>query len=218
MICIYILSLIEDQERRKHVLDVKRRLHAKNIDCVIINAYSWKSHNIPELLHSRGFQYNAKMSKSQLACFLSHYHMWQIISNTKPDTYSIVLEDDMDLSDDFNADELEAAIRSIPTPHDAILLWKHPEQAHKQAHVKQVNPHFTEFYYSWGLAAYLFTPQFAKHLLNIRQIDMPVDEILLQKYYKYATTYVAIKQHFRNLGLLGNVDYGPYVFKSNIWN
>lgn len=216
MFHIYILSLFEDTGRRAHVSRLKQVFNSKNIECTIVNAYYWKSHDIKQLLSARGFQYNPKLSLSQLACFLSHYHMWGLISKTSPDVYSIVLEDDMDITTEFNLNELERAIRSLEKPHDAILLWKHPEQAKNQPNPNK--SYFSPFYYTWGLAAYLFTPKFARQLLDIKTVDMPVDEILLQQVYSKHTTYVAVKQHFKNLGLLGNIDYGPFMFKSNIWS
>lgn len=217
MIHIFILSIQEDEQRRAHVLRVKAKLTQKGIDCTIVNAYYWKSHDIHARLKAKGMTFKPTLSLSQLACFLSHSHLWSILSNLKPGTLPIVLEDDMDLSDRFDMGELEQAVLSLERPHDAILLWKHPEQANKQATLPVLQSYFSPFYYTWGLAAYMFTPAFAKQLLSIQHIDMPVDEILLHRFYPKSNTYVAIPQHFVNLGLLGNVDYGPYVFQSNIW-
>jgi len=210
---IFIISLVEDVPRREHVLRVVKKLQEKNVQCTIVDAYYWKSHNVLKMLEDKGIQRGGSLSLSQIACFLSHHHVWTLM--TCPETKYIVIEDDIDISDDFDLDDIDKAVNSLDSPYDALILYKHPEQEHNQ---DPISPYFSKFYYTWGTNAYLFTCKFAQKLLEIKYLDLPVDELLLSKYYNVDNTYVMIKQYFINHGFTGGYKiHGSYLFKSNIW-
>ena len=218
MIHIYIVSLVEDIERRKHVLSLQKKIEDKHIQCTIVDAYYWKSHDIQQILRERGFTYSYSVSLSQHACFLSHYKVWEMISNTDPTTKSIIIEDDMDLQDHIDIGELE---KGLPSLYDYIYLWKHPEQVHNQPAADPTYPNVSPFYYTWGTTAYMITPMFAKELLHIKDISMPIDQILLQTVLPnhIKNVYVSVKDYFKNLGFLGGSNYDSSCkFKSNIWD
>lgn len=213
MFHIYIVSLAEDVPRREHVIKLREKLIAGGAQCTIVDAFFWKSHNIRNLLEERGFTIGGGLAQSQMACFLSHYTVWEIIAKSDPAVHSIVLEDDMDISDSFNLAELEQSLQSLPL-FEAILLWKHPEQENNKI---PFNEWFSKYSYTWGLAAYMMTPDFAKKETALKFFDKPADEQMSIR-YNPDKTFIANKRYFKNLGFMaGNRDYGPYVFKSNIW-
>jgi len=213
MFHIYIISLKEDTARRDHVMKLQKKIEGFGAECTIVDAFYWKSHNIPGLLQERGFTLGNGLSLSQMACFLSHYTAWELIAKSESSKHSIIIEDDVDITEEFNLVELEQSIDSLPA-FDAILLWKHPEQEHVTT---PYNEMFSKYSYTWGNVAYIYTPSFIRHRLLNKTINNPVDE-QMNRMYDPERTFIAKRKYFKNIGFLaGSRDYGPYIFKSNIY-
>ena len=99
---------------------------------------------------------------------MSHREAWKKVANpANPDELHIIIEDDMD-GDLYDFD-------NIPE-YDAVILWRHPSQMNTP--VTYVKDGVLHFYKQWGMCSYLITPEFAKELVTIKEIDVPVDLLL----------------------------------------
>lgn len=113
---------------------------------------------------------NTHLTKGEVGCFLSHYHLWQQCVETKQPI--LILEDDAIIGDNFSYDELYELKNK---GHDIIYLgWKEMGTS-KTLTDKFVIPDYPY----WGLA-YVITPRAARILLDgdIRDNIIPVDEYL----------------------------------------
>jgi GR25 family glycosyltransferase involved in LPS biosynthesis len=215
---IFIIS-VKESHRRDHVEELAIKLIEKGATVHIIDALYWKIHNVCDELYRNSihlFKY-PNISQAHIGVFVSHRKVWKEISEMNPNDRYIILEDDMNIDDNFNFEEIDTCINSTPTPYDCVTLWRHP---HQQSHQKDytVNEYISNFYYTWGLCAYVVTPSFVKTLCdNIHVFDYPVDEILLRDWFPKSQTYIAIKDYFINEGFIGEGDKGNYKFKSLVW-
>ena len=69
--------------------------------------------------------------------------------------------------------------------------------------VTYVKEGLLHFYNQWGTCAYAVTPQCAKELLEIKEIDVPIDLLLYRDFYPNKKVYITEKSPFVNLGYLG---------------
>lgn len=223
----YILS-IQNSERREHVEQLSIKLLQLGFHKVeIVDAIYWKEVDVLHMLHNLNIELqNYNLSQSQLACFLTHRKCWEMISTKEnnPNDIHIVLEDDMDISEDFTIESLEKVYGSVKeNEYDSIFLYKHPEQCSNPSNLIFHNEHLYKHYFQWGFCAYSITPTFAEEIYKlIKSISNPVDDYLqveLFEKHKKDRIFYAVKNYFINLGFLsGNHDYGEFKFKSHIWS
>ena len=217
MIHVFIISVPSAAERRSHVYNVKTRLESHGCIVEIIDGLYYKQVDIIGLLYGAGMIYDVpdkSVSLSQIGCFLSHRCVWQKIADMSVGDHYLVLEDDMDVCDDFSAEEL---LGVIPQDYDCAFVWKHPYLEHKQA-AELINPHISRFYGGWGTCAYLLQPTAAAYCLKeLRSVFAPVDIMLNRNVWPNLRTYVTVKDYFINKGYIGDGDKGDYLFKSLVW-
>jgi GR25 family glycosyltransferase involved in LPS biosynthesis len=221
---VYILS-IKHSERREHVENLSKKLINKGFEEVeIIDAFYWKECDVLSILNELKIELRTyNISQAQVACFLTHRKAWDIISSKNTEGIHIILEDDMDIPEDFSMNDIENVYNSIyKENYDSIFLYKHPEQASKPSNLVCYNEYLLKHYFQWGFCAYSIQPNLAKELIEfVKHIDCPVDNQiqtqLIEKYKKDRVFYT-VKDFFCNLGFVaGNTYYGEYKFKSNIW-
>lgn len=207
----YIITLLESSERVENVKKLETKLKARGYHVEIIPAYYYKSVNIYDIMHRENIvntDTNKSLVLTQLGCFLSHREAWKKIQSHSENAVHIIIEDDMNLDDqvelyDFN---------KIPE-HDAVILWRHPSQLNTpNTHVQDGLLHQ---YFQWGMCAYAITPSFAKELLEIKQIDIPIDVLLYRDVYPHKKVFVTERSPFINLGYLGVPS--DYQYKSWIY-
>lgn len=214
---IYIISVPSVGERRAHALQVKDKLTALGCNVQIIDGLYYKQFDVIDHMCREGLTYDVldkSVSLSQIGCFLSHRIVWKLIAAGSESDYHVVLEDDMDLCDDFSLPEIESRILS---DYDCFYLWKHPFTADNQK-AYLVNSFVSTFYKNWGTCAYMIRPSIARYMLNnLRAIVAPIDIMMITEILPKIKTYISVKDYFINKGYIGDGDNGKYVFKSLIW-
>jgi GR25 family glycosyltransferase involved in LPS biosynthesis len=193
----YIITLLESSERVENVKKLETKLKARGYHVEIVPAYYYKSVNIVDIMHRENIvNTNGSLALTQLGCFLSHREVWKRIQSHSENDVHIIIEDDMNLDDqvelyDFN---------KIPE-YDAVILWRHPSQLNTP--VTHVQDGLLHQYFQWGMCAYAITPSFAKEILDIKQIDVPIDLLLYRDVYPHKKVFVTEYSPFINLGYLG---------------
>lgn len=203
----YIITLFESEERLENVRQLETKL--KKIGTVtIIPAYYYKTVDVFSIMNREQIEYTCKdrtLSLSQIGCFLSHREAWKKVANSANPEVHIIVEDDMDMNGDLYDFD-------IPE-YDAVILWRHPSQMNTP--VTYVKDGLLNFYKQWGMCSYSITPAFAKELLTIKEIDVPVDLLLYRDIYPNKKVYVTEKSSFINLGYLGiesNFKYKSWIY------
>ena len=139
-----------------------------------------------------------------------------------PNDIHIILEDDMDISEDLSIDSLEKVYNSLKeNEYDSIYLYNHPEQSSNPDNLVLHNEYLYKHYFQWGTCAYSIIPTFAEELLNlITHISNPIDLYLQKEIFekhKKERIFNSVKNYFINLGFLGG-NYGEFRFQSHIWS
>ena len=211
----YIITLLESSERVENVKKLETKLKARGYHVEIIPAYYYQSVDMYSLMHRENITYkntDGSLVLTQIGCFLSHREAWKRIQahpeNTVHNAVHIVIEDDMNLDDNVELYDFS----KIPE-YDAVILWRHPSQLHTL--VTHVQEGLLDQYFQWGMCAYAVHPSFAKELLNIQQIDAPIDLLLYRDVYPHKKVFVTEHSPFINLGYLGVP--GEYQYKSWIY-
>jgi len=201
---VIIISIRELRLRTENVNILVEKLKNLNIAYTVINAVYWKSHNIDEVLKTHNIICTGGISdkkKGQICCYISHRLAWAEIAKATGDTRYIVLEDDVDLTEDFNSDNLTSLIATLPS-YDYVGLWKFPAQAGNQ--IKHpYNQYFSRYYFNWTTAGYLMSSDFASELLQNKNYSEPVDDFLGHQYLlkkQKNTSFIIIKEPIINLG------------------
>ncbi len=214
---IYIISVPSVGERRAHALQLKEKLVKLGCNVTIIDGIYYKDIDICNYLIKESIAYavpDKSVALSQIGCFLSHRNVWKLIEARCESDYHLILEDDMDLCDDFSLPEIESRILS---DYDCFYLWKHPFTADDQK-AYLVNPFVSTFYKNWGTCAYMIRPSIARYMLNnLQTIVAPIDIMMINEILPKIKTYISVKDYFINKGYIGDGDNGKYVFKSLIW-
>ncbi|MBP2281071.1 glycosyl transferase family 25 [Psychrobacter sp. PL19] len=176
---IFVVSLISDQERRQHInaLFAKNKLNFRYFDAI-------NKLQVPDILKKYEIIANLdKVSVGEVACYLSHYCLWQqVVMQKLP--YLIVFEDDIYFSK--NAKEILDTLDWLPNDFDVIKLETMYDNVvidngvnvlppHRLCHIK--SPHM-------GTAGYIISHKGAAKLLSIVQeqgIDCPVDHLVFSQ-------------------------------------
>jgi GR25 family glycosyltransferase involved in LPS biosynthesis len=208
----YIITLLESSERVENVKKLEAKLKARGYHVEIIPAYYYQSVDIYELLHRENIvniNTNGSLALTQIGCFLSHREAWKRIQAHPDNAVHIIIEDDMNLDDNMELYDFN----KIPE-YDAVILWRHPSQLNTP--VTHVQEGLLHQYFQWGMCAYAITPSFAKEIVEINQIDTPVDLLLYRDIYPHKKVYVTEHSPFINLGYLGvpgDCHYKSWIYK-----
>jgi len=165
------------------------------------------------------------MTKEEIGCALSHYNIWEKIVKEKLD-YTLILEDDIILCENFN-EKLYEAFKSIKNSNidfDLLYLGRRPLNYENEI---KINENIIKVNYSYGGHAYILTFNGAKTLLETNYINnlFPVDEFLpllyddnypLKKFLKYFQNKPSFKAYSVTTFLV-NIVFGEQ-YKSTTYN
>lgn len=181
---VWVINL---KKRPDRLLNIGKRLNQLDINWSRINAVDGQNCD-PELLKiSKEKGEIGELSKSTRGCSASHFKFWQkfLLSDYE---FGIVLEDDIDISNDFK--ELICSLSWIPKETNIIKLEKfasnRPSKLLLGSEISNVlnNTRFLHRMYSrhCGAGAYLLSKPGVKILLK-HGIDMsvPVDHFLFNE-------------------------------------
>lgn len=210
---IYVISVKENIERRQHVDNLTIKLNNLGFIVEIIDAIYWKTTNVMQLLQQLNINVT-NLAQSQIACFLSHRLVWQKIeTNTKTNDINIILEDDMDLTNIELFNNIKNNLVNIS--YDGVIMWKHPDKLPTK--FSPYNKYLVNYYSQWGLCAYTVNSNLCNKMLEINNINMPIDDYLYNYIFPNYKVYLTHIDPFTNLGFLGGTHTEGHQFKSLIY-
>ncbi|WP_299184598.1 glycosyltransferase family 25 protein [uncultured Psychrobacter sp.] len=171
-----VVSLINEHERRKHIDDL---FNEHSIDFSYFDAIN--KDQVENTLQKYGLAVTSeRISKGEVACYLSHYCLWQqVIEHKLP--YLMVFEDDIYfsksaktllnnldwLSNDFDVIKLETMYESVMIKANTALQPPHKLYRMKTRHL--------------GTAGYIISQKGAKNMIELVRkfgINSPVDHFM----------------------------------------
>ena len=169
----YVINLKRREDRRKNFLSVNSHLSVEFIEAVdgqeLNHAMLIKSGFDTNRIWRDPFK-NRKLTRGEVACFLSHARAWAMCKNL--DEPIMVFEDDAVVS------ELdENYVLSLTKKYDFIYLSRNENEPEK---VISIDDKLEKPAYPYNMTAYVITPKCATLFLEsgiLKQI-IPVDEFL----------------------------------------
>ena len=174
-----MISMTTAHERRQHIDNVfaKNNINFSYFDAIIKT-------QVPEQLNKYNISTDKEaVSITEMACFLSHYCLWQkIIAEQRP--YLVIFEDDVYLSKDTSAviDKLtqsvdEFDVIKLETMYQSVLVNKGRKvtKDYRLCHI--LSRHM-------GSAGYILSYEYAKKLIAIvdkQGLDQPVDSLVFKQ-------------------------------------
>lgn len=153
---VHIISLASANHRRAY-----QAAQAQRLGFVPIWSDAVGIHDISDaVFHQYAFQWQRALKKTEVACFMSHLHLWQNIA--KSDGPAVVLEDDVVLGGDWLAD-VQLVAKHPQADFVCLETWgkkilgKTETLGHLQLKRLILN--------SAGAAAYVLWPSGAQHLV-----------------------------------------------------
>lgn len=174
-----VVSLINENERRQHIDSLFKK---HNIEFDYFDAIN-KSQVDATLTAYKLAVHSDKMSKGEVACYLSHYCLWQrVIDQDLP--YLMIFEDDIYFSksasellnncewlpDDFDVIKLE-------TMYDRVMINQGVHLVHDLKLCHMQSRHM-------GMAGYIISQKGAKKIVGMIQalgIERPIDHIMFDE-------------------------------------
>ena len=216
----FIVLLQRDEERCNYI---HKNVLPKLNNHYVCNAVDCQKDNMQEILDENELtiseEFKEKCRTGQLACFLSHYKIWQIIAENNLD-YAIVMEDDIKIFDNFN-ENINKVFNNLPVKFDYVHLFLHPSKIDDDYDDEEEGSirHAVE---NFGTVAYIITKRGAKKMLKITNflgIHAPVDrQINFYVENNIIKAYMVKKPFVLTFGdLLPNKNLYKNGFKSNIW-
>lgn len=181
---VYIITLQSDQRRVDHVHDALvpslRRLGFEDI--VVHAAVEGRTNDLEKSLAAHNLTpttaFLRKCKRGQLACYASHFAVWQAAMERGLDRV-LILEDDAIVNDGAEAD---LGLILAELPEDAGVLWlytpKHQLRNGPSVSVPGLQ-HLNKAYNQWCLVAYLLTRTYMSRIVELlREMRCPVDNAL----------------------------------------
>jgi glycosyl transferase family 25 len=174
-----VVSLIHEHERRQHIDSL---FDEHNLDFDYFDAIN--KTQVEDTLRKYGLKVQSeRMSVGEVACYLSHYCLWQkVIEYNLP--YLMVFEDDIYFSksgktllNNFAWLPNDFVVIKLETMHGRVMINKgiNIMLDHKLCHMKSSH---------MGMAGYIISQRGAKKLVEMIQelgVDRPVDHIMFDK-------------------------------------
>ncbi len=175
-----VVSLIHEHERRQHINDL---FDAYNLDFSYFDAIN--KTQVEDTLKKYGLSVQSeRMSAGEVACYLSHYCLWQqVIEHKLP--YLMVFEDDIYFSKSAKA--LLNNLDWLPSNFDVIKLETMYENVMIKANTALQPPHklYRMKTRHLGTAGYIISHNGAKNMIELVQklgINCPVDHFMFNKF------------------------------------
>ena len=185
---IAVVSLVNEYSRREHI---DHLFHEHHLDFSYFDAIN-KS-QVADILAKYNLSVtNAQLSAGEVACYLSHYCLWQqVVEQQQP--YLMVFEDDIYFSK--SADAVLNNLDWLPSNFDVIKLETMYEEVILSKSVNVVLMHGVYQMQSshMGTAGYIISQIGAKKLMMMTQefgIERPVDHIMFEKFIEQKNSKV----------------------------
>lgn len=117
---IYVINLKKDIIKKQHI---KEQLNRLGLEAEYIEAINGKLlKEIPDIKTSSDLKSTPKLGRGEIGCLLSHRKIYQIIIE-RGDPWSIILEDDVDLKNEFI--EVVKSLSKLQQDDKLIFLGHH---------------------------------------------------------------------------------------------
>ena len=188
---VYVINCKMHKDRYNKLIKYAKNANVKicRSPCVLGKKFSNKK--IVDMVNDGIISKNADMTKVEVSINMSHYNCWQKLLNSCDD-YALILEDDVELYDDFieNINLIMNRLKEENVSFSILHLWNGNWQKTKssQKKVLTVNKKITIMQetknYNAGAVAYIINKKYAKWLMDhFFPIKMPQD-MLMGDYYK----------------------------------
>lgn len=203
---VFLINLARRPDRRQRMLSALMELE---IDPLVVNAVDGSALNSSDikklgvnLLPGYYDPFSGRtLTKGEVGCFLSHYHVWKEIVERGLEK-AVVLEDDVR----FGAHFRKRLLRLMEDLEQAQLNWDLIYLGRKQVNSEAEEPledvrNLVVAEYSYWTLAYLISHQGAQKLIDSQPLSkiLPVDEFLPIMYDKHPNK--EYKKHFSNRDL-----------------
>lgn len=176
---VYVISMTTAHERRQHIdhTFAKNNISFRYFDAIIKT-------QVPEQLKKYDISADKDaVSTTEMACFLSHYCLWQkMIIERWP--YLVIFEDDVYLSKDTSAvlDKLTQSVDKfdvikLETMYQSVLVNKGSKVLKDYRLCHALSRHM-------GCAGYILSYEYAKKLVAMVEsqgLDQPVDSLVFKQ-------------------------------------
>ncbi|XP_075434672.1 inactive glycosyltransferase 25 family member 3 isoform X2 [Ascaphus truei] len=182
---VFLISLLRRPDRRERML---RSLYEQEISCRVLDAVDGSALNSSDikrlgvsLLPGYFDPFSGRtLTKGEVGCFLSHFHIWEQIAERQLDV-TLVFEDDVRFQSFFKRKmiRLMEDVRSAHLDWDLIYIGRKQVTSDPEPPVDNVRSLVHADYSYWTLC-YVISLQGAQKLLNAEPLSkmLPVDEFL----------------------------------------
>lgn len=180
----YYVITLNSKERNENIKLSEKKY---NINIQIIEGVNWINVNQNELLNknviSSDFKNNLDKRSKEIACYLSHFKIYNLIKDSnKKDGYSVIFEDDFNIlennliNNNFN-EEIESVINIMKEDFDIIFLGNTFDNS-KDRYKRNIF-NIDKNKETIGCYGYLINNSSINKILNqVNYIDEPIDSKL----------------------------------------
>jgi GR25 family glycosyltransferase involved in LPS biosynthesis len=168
---IYVLHCGNLTKRKKHILEQFRIHNISNFEFI-------EKYNVSEITDEECSIFDVNYKKTKMSLFLKHIYCYKLIIRDNDTDVSLIFEDDVILSDDFN-DILCKYIKELPKDYNMLFIGSgYNLHIDKQKLID--DKHIYENPYTRCTDSYIITTKCAKiiceHIANCNdKINLPID-------------------------------------------
>ena len=216
----FIISLRGNQERVDYI---DKEVLPKIQSGIVMSAVDYQQDNLDKKLSEN----NLKIATTffdvgrvgQLACFLSHFEVWNLMVEKNIDV-ALVLEDDVKIYKNFNK-VFDKIYDNLPVKFDYVHLFVHPEKQ-KLEYLDGKDGDIIPAEDNFGTVAYLISLRGARKLVKLTRllkIQAPVDRFInFCIEHNFMKAFMVKKPFLITQGeILPNKSVYPNSYKSTIW-
>jgi GR25 family glycosyltransferase involved in LPS biosynthesis len=224
---IICLNLERRKDRKTNMIELFKKKNIKNyeffkaIDCKELQPTEY----IKNLFNNNNFKYR----KSIIACALSHFNIWNKLINDNDNEAYIILEDDIEIVDNFDYfnNQLNNIINNNSEDEIDIIFigyFKLNKKANKVSLYNlelKINPLNMSNFKIGGSFGYVITKKAAQILINNNNIKKGIDWELLDNGLKvYETNFELVRSEYVNNvdNIDSDIQYNYEVFNFDLIN
>jgi glycosyl transferase family 25 len=184
---IFVINLARDERRRAHMQQVLPQLGLRAEFVAAVDGRQLSTIDRSAYQPARAFRvYGVPMLDTEIACYLSHYRLWQRLVREGLKV-ALILEDDLEIRPDFP--QLLGELLDDPSPSWLVLRFEsqrsrvlnpqNQKDRGKQLKILKAGSLFELNIHVLGGGAYLMRQEGARRLVDYgRQIFMPLDQTM----------------------------------------
>jgi len=111
---IYVLHSSNLTKRKKHILEQFRLHNIYNFEFI-------EKYDITKITDDESIIFDRDYKRTRMSLFLKHLYVYELIAKDNDEEPTLIFEDDVILSDDFN-DIVKAYIKETPEDYDMLFI------------------------------------------------------------------------------------------------